>query len=121
MGGRRKEWRKEGRGRYALVGLSHARALSSPLMLLLLGPHHSVVVGAHCCLGIGLGCSVLPWAVAAVARFGVVGAHVVVCICVCGLLLVIVGMDVRGQLVAMCTFVFKGSGWLLWAVDGHFV
>ena len=89
-------------------------------MLLLLGPHHSVVVGAHCCSVVGLGCSVLPWVIAGVARFGVVGAHVVVHIRIHGLLLVIVGMDIREQLVIMCTFVFEGSGWLLWAVDGHF-
>ena len=48
-GVRRKGWRKEGeeegRGRYALVGPSRARAPSSPLMLL--GPRHSIVVGAR--------------------------------------------------------------------------
>ena len=83
-GGRRKEGRKEGeeegRERYALVSPSRARALSSPLVTLL-GPHHSMAVGAHGCLVTGLRCSLRPCVVVAGTGCGVVGAHGRSCLC----------------------------------------
>ena len=88
------------------------------------------------------GLFVLLWAVATVAGFNVVGTHVVVCIricgrllvvvrvCgwlvvivhvrICGRLLVVVGVNICGWLVIVCTFAFGGSRWSLWAVGGRF-
>ena len=53
---------------------SRARALSSPLVMLL-GPHHLMAVGARGCLVTGLHCSLRPWAVVAGTGCSVVGAQ----------------------------------------------
>ena len=122
------------------MGPSRARALSSPLMLLLLGPRHSIVVGARARLVIVVRVRVCGRLVV-VVRVGVRGRLVVVVrIRVCGRLLVVVCVRgrlvvavcvrgrgrllvvvrVRGRLVVVCTFPFGGGRWSLWAVDGRF-
>ena len=137
-GGGREEGRGGGReGEYALRGVVWC-ARSSPLVVLLLGTRHSMVVGTRCCLVVVLGCSSWPWAVVAVAdsvswalhrRCGRsrswVGVHVH------GRLVVVGGLHVREWLVvvvgvmsfvvrASCRgrlspFVFVGGCWWLWA------
>ena len=118
---------EEGRGRHALVGPSCACALSSLLMLLLLGPHHSIVVGAH---HRSHSWAVVGHCACACSHAWAFGRH-------CGRshLRAVVGccghecswavgrcvhVCVHGQFVVMCTFAFRGSGWLWWAVDGCF-
>ena len=87
-------------------------------MLLLLGPRHSIVVGARARLVVVVRIRVCGRLVV-VVRVGVRGRLVVVVrIRVRGRLLVVV--RVRGRLVVVSTFPFGGGRWLLWAVDGRF-
>ena len=73
----------------------------SPLVVLLLGPHHSVVVGACCHLVIVLGCLSWLWAVVAVAGSVSWALHHRLGVHIRGRLLVVIGVHAYGRLVVV--------------------
>ena len=87
---------------------------SSPLVVVL-GAHRSMVVGARHRWVIVLGCSLWPWAVVAVAGFGVAGSSSFVGVRVCGGGWSVLACALIGGWWLLCPLAVGGGWWLLWA------
>ena len=87
---------------------------SSPLVVVL-GAHRSMVVGARHRWVVVLGCLLWLWVVVAVAGFGVTGSSSFVGVRVCGGGWSVLACALMGGWWSLCLLAVGGGWWLLWA------